>query len=211
MEKINEQENILGDPPPSRPPTVRLSFKSSLRRAFSATPTSASNSLNRKSRKASVFTSQSSTNSKYLTTLTSSQDFVIRHVALITLRSYVPKSLDDLATLYLYQEQEHNKKQPNYHELWDKLFHIKKKSSAASSPAPFKIFGAPLQDVVDRDKKQQTQKKGVTLFDLPPSLACFFDENAKIPSVVQNCVLALLQSGNILLTACLHSFLIRLL
>ncbi|GAN09776.1 LRG1 protein [Mucor ambiguus] len=179
----------------------------------------------REPRRASVLTIDESghTSHKYvqLSTLTPSQDFIVRHAAVIAIEPLMSAafSLDEL--IDLIDEKKKKKKRtytdsnpPHYSQnpasaLWGKLItHIKASSSSSTSTTITsaamkhngnKTFGVTLAMVAQRDRDQlllqpKQDDGGVTLRDYTPALAASFSDNALIPIFVKSCVMVILQS-----------------
>lgn len=218
-------------------PRTTNRLTSSIRRTFSTTSHSSNNkqriSLHgvfdkrREARRASILTLDDTglptTKTMYLSTLTQTQDFIVRHVSVITIHPLLMPhfSLDDLIDLIEIKKSKkhHTKKQTiavesNHHNpasaLWGKLItHIKTTTTSTTvnnNNNNIKTFGVPLPTLLIKDKQQQQQENtttvGVTLRDFTPAIAASFSDNALIPAFVKSCIMAILQSGtfyNILL------------
>lgn len=155
--------------------------------------------------------------------LTPTQDFVVRHIAVLELEAYVKPhfELEDLIALV------ENKKA----SLWGKLkVHIRGGGFKSPSPphshlhasSPYhassssdddgsdhtsqKTFGMPLTALAARERAERLRSTPVTppparavalasVSAQQPDMMSSFSKNALVPSFVQNCILALLQSG----------------
>ncbi|KAI8997517.1 hypothetical protein BDB01DRAFT_42740 [Pilobolus umbonatus] len=143
----------------------------------------------------------------HLSCLNISQDYLIRHVAIIYIEPLLipPYSQDELIGFISYTNGK-----PVIHSasvLWEKLItHIKTSTSnkhtvpmKSESANHNKVFGVPLDVLVQYDQERtaridKNKRGGVTLHDLSPALAASFSENALIPTFVKTCVLALMKS-----------------
>ncbi|ORY93100.1 hypothetical protein BCR43DRAFT_496321 [Syncephalastrum racemosum] len=166
---------------------------------------------------------QAIASSTTLSELTATQDFIVRHIAVLEIEAYVKPQfeLEDLIALV------ENKKA----SLWGKLkvhirgggfkspsppvSHLMSPSSynassssdddASSDHISQKTFGMPLTVLAAREKAERLRNAPMT----PPPARAFalasvaaqqpemmpsFSENTLVPSFVQNCILALLQS-----------------
>ncbi|KAI8144759.1 hypothetical protein BJV82DRAFT_58435 [Fennellomyces sp. T-0311] len=128
--------------------------------------------------------STSSTNNCRISELSTVQDAIVRHMAVLYVESLVRDhlSLDQLITMVETKRT----------SLWYRLkTHIRvgahKQSSEAVSRSPTKTFGIPLATLAARDKST-----GTSVPQCSSSMAPCFAPNALIPDIVQNCVLALL-------------------
>lgn len=184
-------------------------------------------SKKREPRRASVLTIDEAghTSHKYvqLSTLTPSQDYIVRHAAVIAIEPLMSTvfSLDEL--IDLIDEKKKKKKKRTYTDsnpphpsqnpasaLWGKLItHIKASSSSStvtsttmkhSSSSSSKTFGVAIAVVAQRDHdqlllQQKRDDGGVTLRDYTPALTAGFSDNALIPVFVKSCIMVILQSG----------------
>ncbi|KAG1112877.1 hypothetical protein G6F42_014618 [Rhizopus arrhizus] len=179
-------------------------------------------SKKREPRRASVLTIDESgrTSHKYvqLSTLTPSQDYIVRHAAVIAMEPLMSNvfSLDELIDLI---DEKNKKKKRAYHDnnpssqshnpasaLWGKLItHIKASTSSSTTTATSaalkhnKTFGVALAMAAQRDHdqvllQQKQDDGGVTLRDYTPALAASFSDNALIPIFVKSCIMVILQS-----------------
>jgi hypothetical protein len=148
----------------------------------------------RRARRASILTMDEygQTTHKYaqMTNLTLSQNFILRHVALIALHPLLGDvfSLDSLIALV---EQPSAPTTPSV--LWGKIITHIKSSNA-------RTFGAPLVVVAQRDHDYLVQRRkesnhGVTLRDDTPTLTACFSEHAFIPIFIKTCIRVILQTG----------------
>lgn len=166
-------------------------------------------------RRASIFTIDDTghpSNSRLIqmSTLTPSQDYILRHVAVITIQPLLTPyfTVDGLADIleheYKTLSPSNSNQQQHYHSpstLWGKLItHIKTKHVEQANG----IFGVSLSALVNKDKErhiveEKTQGtssvQAVTLHDCSVSLMAGFSENALIPTFVKSLVSAILQSG----------------
>ncbi|CEG71946.1 hypothetical protein RMATCC62417_07586 [Rhizopus microsporus] len=165
-------------------------------------------------RRASVFTIDdtghpSSSRLIQMSTLTPSQDYVLRHVAVITIQPLLTPyfTVDGLADILEHEYKTlspSNSNQQHHHHspsaLWGKLItHIKTKHVEQANG----IFGVSLSTLVNKDKErhiveEKTQGtssvQAVALHDCSVSLMAGFSENALIPTFVKSLVSAILQS-----------------
>ncbi|KAG2234085.1 hypothetical protein INT48_000262 [Thamnidium elegans] len=164
----------------------------------------------RKARRASVLTlndaRQTTTKIIYLPTLTPMQDFIVRHVSLITIQPLLipPHSLDELIDLIELNKNKKRHLDSNHHHpnpasaLWSKLITHMKTSKTSNvnnqNLSNNKTFGVPLSILVIRDHQEQKTVQGVTLRDFAPAMAACFSDNALIPIFVKSCIMAILQS-----------------
>ncbi|GAA5805745.1 hypothetical protein HPULCUR_011270 [Helicostylum pulchrum] len=165
----------------------------------------------RKARRASVLTLDDAGRTKtkiiYLPTLTPMQDFIVRHVSLITIQPLLipPHSLDELIDLIELNKKKKRHLDSNHHHhnpasaLWSKLItHIKTSKTTTNTNnqnlSINKTFGVPLSILVIRDHQEQENEQGVTLCDFAPAMAACFSDNALIPIFVKSCIMAILQS-----------------
>ncbi|KAG1456551.1 hypothetical protein G6F56_006803 [Rhizopus delemar] len=146
-------------------------------------------------RRASVFTVDDRVLSwEPIQTLSLSQDYILRHVAAMTLQPLLAAhfSLDEFLDLL---EAEYKVLSPSYSShhpsaLWGKLItHIRAKSTGQEH----KIFGAPLSVLVNKDKERMGPKVPA-LQNVSASLNASFSENASIPIFVKSLITTLLQS-----------------
>lgn len=166
----------------------------------------------RKARRASVLTlddaGQTTTKIIYLPTLTPMQDFIVRHVSLITIQPLLipPHSLDELIDLIELNKSKKRHLDSNHHHhnpasaLWSKLItHIKTSKPTTNvnnqKLSTNKTFGVPLSILAIRNHQEQETVQGVTLRDFAPAMAACFSDNALIPIFVKSCIMAILQSG----------------
>lgn len=114
---------------------------------------------------------------KYMTSFTCSQDYILRHAAVIQIHTELSDhfTLDELVSF-----MNHKKK------AWGKLWgHLR-------SPPCTKTFGMPLPLVAQRD----THQDNIDYNQTTPALnACFSDHNAVIPIFIKSCILMILRSG----------------
>jgi hypothetical protein len=174
----------------------------------------------REARRASILTMDDSgrTVSKcvYISTLTPSQDFIVRHAAVIAIEPLItpPFSLNELVDLIDTKKKKSktskrksssidNHSQNPASLLWGKLItHIKAPPNTLQAPVTsHHTFGVALATVAERDRaislKSQEESKGVTLRDFTPSVAASFSDNALIPIFVKSCIMVILQSGKL--------------
>ncbi|KAI8075382.1 uncharacterized protein B0P05DRAFT_547296 [Gilbertella persicaria] len=133
----------------------------------------------------------------HMATLTTSQDFIVRHAAVIAIQPLIvpPFSLDELINLVETKQQIKRTRPASV--LWGKLItHIKSSSSMSSLDQHIvKTFGVPLSAVAKRDHDRQLRTHGVTLCDSNYStLDTCFSDNAMVPQFVKSCISAILQS-----------------
>ncbi|KAI7906100.1 uncharacterized protein BX663DRAFT_498779 [Cokeromyces recurvatus] len=157
----------------------------------------------------------------YIATLTLSQDFVLRHAAVIALYPLVSShfSLDDLIDIVESKKKKKKIKlnlstahDDTYNNtlslnsasiLWEKLImHIKASPTSFLIKSPTggdgkKVFGVSLDKMIQRDHihtSLQKKEAGITLCDFTPTLNACFSDNASIPLFVKTCIMAILQS-----------------
>jgi hypothetical protein len=217
-------------PPPLRSPTTtpKSPRLNTIRRAFSANPNSTfysvfdRNSKKRDVRRASIFNATAmDDNKKYLPTLDLFQDYVLRHAAVISIKSLVSLySLDELLALLdeNYSGNDNNSTNSGNRNsgLWGKLLVQMKMNVQLSSPTSptlynmsmyssssnsSKVFNVPIMNLVNREKRKKN--KGASVHDpltsISPSLSSCYSDNSMVPIFVKNCISALIQSGIYLL------------
>lgn len=223
--------------PVSAIPKTTNKLTTTIRRTFSTLSESPSHSRQRLSlqnmfdkrreaRRASILTLDNmghpTPKTMYLSTLTQIQDFIVRHVAVITIHPLLDPyfTLDELIDLIeikkpkkqikkqtvLEQQQHHHHHHNPASALWGKLItHIKSTSTTANNSTTtlntthihdeLKTFGVPLSTRLKKDKQEEHVKVGVTLRDFTPVIAASFSDHAMIPAFVKSCIMAILQSG----------------
>lgn len=146
----------------------------------------------------------------WLTELTTTQDTVIRYLAAFHIQPFVKElfTLDELLGLVESRKTS---------SLWDKLkTHIRggtyrqQTMTTSSTTESCKTFGVSLVSLTTRERRQDNTRELNAMrtealkyiMKHHPSMAVCFAENALVPSFVQNCILALLQSGNPSLSVC---------
>lgn len=172
----------------------------------------------REARRASILTIDNSgrtiSKSVHISTLTPSQDFIVRHAAVIAIEPLItpPFSLNELVDLIDTKKKKaktgkrksnsiDNHSQNPASLLWGKLIaHIKTPPNALPTPVlSHHTFGVSLTTVAERDHtillKNQKVFNGVTLRDYSPSLTASMSDNALIPIFVKSCIMVILQSG----------------
>lgn len=130
----------------------------------------------------------SSSNPRTLVELTYKQDFAVRHLAVVLCLENKLISMEDAPGLL------HVKKATS---LWSKLKKTTLRSTApASSMQAYKTFGVPLtsQQFLNPDWAIVQ-----ALADKYPAFSLYFSSCAQIPPIVQNCILALMESGKLLI------------
>jgi hypothetical protein len=213
-------------PSPLRSPTTtpKSPRLNSIRRAFSANQNSTFYSVfdrNRKKRdvrRASIFNATAmDDNKKYLPTLDLFQDYVLRHAAVISIKSLISLySLDELLALldenYSGNDNNSTSSINRNSGLWGKLLvHMKMNVQPSSPTSPTlynmpmylsssnssKVFNVPIMNLVNREKRKKNKGASVNdpLTSISPSLSFCYSDNSMVPIFVKNCISALMQSG----------------
>ncbi|KAI9482517.1 hypothetical protein BDB00DRAFT_857660 [Zychaea mexicana] len=135
----------------------------------------------------------------WLAELTTIQDSIIRSLAALYIERHV--------SLYFEFEELLSLLECKKESLWGKVkMHFRNSSSRQPSPSSSidtsngKVFGAPLMAVLSREKvphphhyDHRTRAAAISyVMTHHPTMAACFSENAMVPSVVQNIILALL-------------------
>lgn len=120
-----------------------------------------------------------------LVKLSDKQDFAVRHLAVVLCLERRLITMEDVPALL------HMKKAIS---LWSKLKKTTLRGTGSVPPTmqAYKTFGVPL---ASQQFSNPDWAFVQTLADKYPSLTPYYSSHARIPPVVQNCILALMESG----------------
>lgn len=173
---------------------------------------------NREARRTSILTMDDSGSTLpkcvHISTLTASQDFIVRHAAVIAIEPLItpPFSLNELVDLIDTKKKksktstkrksssiDNHQSQNPASLLWGKLItHIKTPPNTLLPPPNLHhTFGISLTTVAGRDHAILLKSQNKSLRDVTPGLAASFSENALIPIFVKSCIMVILQSGKL--------------
>lgn len=124
---------------------------------------------------------------EYMVLFTCSQDYILRHAAVIQLHTLLSDhfSLDELVSS-MHSSKRHP---PPSSALWSKLLiHLRPTQQHHN-----KTFGVPLAIVAERDRHQHAYPTATT--NIPTFLNACFSDNAFIPIFIKSCIMKILRSG----------------